>query len=93
MAVNFTPGRTPVVISTDISNVPYYAARSLLRMFIALGLSTVFTVVYGTAAARLRRAEKVLVLILDILQSAEHSPTRTSWAHECGAAVPAPAVI
>ncbi len=69
LAVNFTPGRTPVVISTDISNVPYYAARSLLRMFIALGLSTVFTLVYGTAAARLRRAEKVLVPILDILQS------------------------
>ena len=69
MAVNFTPGRTPVIISTDIANVPYYAARSLLRMFIALGLSTVFTLVYGTAAARLRRAEKVLVPILDILQS------------------------
>src|SRR6202021_1985690 len=69
LSVNFTPGRTPVVISTDISNVPYYAARSLLRMFIALGLSTVFTLVYGTAAARLRRAEKVLVPILDILQS------------------------
>ena len=69
MSVNFTPGRTPVKISTDISNVPYYAARSLLRMFIALGLSTVFTLVYGTAAARLRRAGKVLVPILDILQS------------------------
>ena len=69
LAVNFTPGRTPVVISTNISNVPYYAARSLLRMFIALGLSTVFTLVYGTAAARLRHAEKVLVPILDVLQS------------------------
>jgi NitT/TauT family transport system permease protein len=69
MSVNFTPGRTPVVISTDIANVPYYAVRSLLRMFIALGLSTVFTLVYGTAAARLRRAEKVLVPILDVLQS------------------------
>ena len=69
LSVNFTPGRTPVVISTDISNVPYYAARSLLRMFIALTLSTIFTLVYGTAAARLRRAEKVLVPILDVLQS------------------------
>jgi NitT/TauT family transport system permease protein len=69
LSVNFTPGRTPVVISTDISNVPYYAARSLLRIFIALGLSTVFTLAYGTAAARLRRAEKVLVPILDVLQS------------------------
>ena len=69
MAVNFTPGRTPVITSTDISNVPYYAARSLLRMYLALTLSTAFTLVYGTAAARLRRAEKVLVPILDILQS------------------------
>ena len=69
MTVNFTPGRTSVTISTDIADVPYYAARSLLRMFIALALSTVFTLVYGTAAARLRRAEKVLVPILDILQS------------------------
>ena len=51
LSVNFTPGRTPVVISTDISNVPYYAARSLLRMFIALGLSTlldVFTTFFFT---------------------------------------------
>jgi hypothetical protein len=37
-------------------------------MFLALALSTLFTLVYG-AAARLRRAEKVLVPILDILQS------------------------
>src|SRR3984885_15315464 len=69
MAVNFTPGRTPVIISTDIANVPYYAARSLLRMFIALSLSTIFALVYGTAAARLRRAEKGLAPILDVLQS------------------------
>ncbi len=69
MAVNYAPGRTFVKLNTDISNVPYYAARSLLRMFIALFLSTVFTLVYGTAAARLRRAEKVLVPILDVLQS------------------------
>jgi NitT/TauT family transport system permease protein len=69
MAVNFTPGRTRVQLSTDITDVPYYAARSLLRMFIALALSTVFTLVYGTAAARLRRAGKVLIPILDVLQS------------------------
>jgi NitT/TauT family transport system permease protein len=69
MTVNFAAGRTEVKLNTDISNVPYYAARSLLRMFIALFLSLVFTLVYGTAAARLRRAEKVLVPILDVLQS------------------------
>jgi NitT/TauT family transport system permease protein len=69
MTVNFAPGRTEVKLNTDIVNVPYYAARSLLRMFIALFASTVFTLVYGTAAARLRRAAKVLVPILDVLQS------------------------
>lgn len=56
-------------VSIDPANLPYYTARSLLRMFIALGISVVFTFVYATAAARLRRAEKVLVPLLDILQS------------------------
>jgi NitT/TauT family transport system permease protein len=56
-------------VSTSPSRLPYDAARSLLRMFIALFLSTVFTLVYGHAAARSRRAERVLVPILDILQS------------------------
>jgi NitT/TauT family transport system permease protein len=56
-------------VSTDPSNLPYYAARSLLRMFIALALSTGFTFVYGTAAARSRRLRTVLLPLLDILQS------------------------
>ena len=57
------------VVSTRIANLPYYAARSLLRMFIALGLSVAFTFVYATAAARSRRARVVLIPLLDILQS------------------------
>ncbi len=69
MTVNFTPGHSTEQISTNLSNLPYYAARSLTRLFIALGLSTVFTFVYGTAAARLPRAQKIMVPILDILQS------------------------
>ena len=56
-------------MSTDPANLPYYAVRSLLRMFVALILSVLFTFVYATAAARLPRAEKVLVPVLDILQS------------------------
>jgi NitT/TauT family transport system permease protein len=56
-------------ISTSPEHIPYDAVRSLLRMFIALFFSTVFTLAYGYAAARSRRAEKVLVPILDILQS------------------------
>ena len=56
-------------VSLDPAEIPYYAARSLLRMFIGLFLSVVFTFVYATAAARLPRAEKILLPILDILQS------------------------
>src|SRR5580693_1698229 len=57
------------VISTDPANLPYYAARSLLRIFNAFFLSVVFTFIYATAAARSRRARIVLIPILDILQS------------------------
>ncbi len=59
----------PSTVSTDPANLPYYAARSLLRMFAALAVSTLFAFVYATAAARLRRAEKVLLPTLDVLQS------------------------
>lgn len=59
----------PSTVSTDPALLPYYAARSLLRMFAALAVSVIFTFVYATAAARLRRAEKILVPLLDILQS------------------------
>jgi NitT/TauT family transport system permease protein len=63
------PARSVSTISTNPSLLPYYAARSLLRMFIALAISILFTFVYATAAARSRRAEKVLIPLLDILQS------------------------
>lgn len=68
-AVPWTVPSAPSSVSTDPSHLPYYAARSLLRMFAALGLSLVFTFFYATAAARSRRAEKVLIPLLDILQS------------------------
>lgn len=58
-SVPWTVETAPPSVSTDPANLPYYAARSLLRMFIALGVSIVFTFVYATAAARSRRAEKV----------------------------------
>jgi NitT/TauT family transport system permease protein len=56
-------------VTTRSSELPYYALRSLLRMFIALFVSVIFTFIYGTAAARSRRAAKVMIPILDILQS------------------------
>ena len=65
----FLPKTAPSTVSTDPANLPYYAVRSLFRMFIGLILSVLFTFVYATAAARLPRAEKVLIPVLDILQS------------------------
>jgi NitT/TauT family transport system permease protein len=65
----FLPKTAPSQVSTDPADLPYYAVRSLLRMFIALVLSVLFTFVYATAAARLPRAEKLLLPVLDILQS------------------------
>ena len=59
--------RTP--LSLDPSHLPEYAARTTLRMFVALALSLVFTFTYATWAAKSRRAELVLVPLLDILQS------------------------
>ncbi|MGY4708992.1 ABC transporter permease [Mycolicibacterium sp. CBM1] len=67
--VPWTVQSAPAAVSTDPAELPYYAARSLLRMFAALVFSVLFTFVYATAAARSRRAEKVLIPLLDILQS------------------------
>ncbi|WP_158888825.1 ABC transporter permease [Amycolatopsis anabasis] len=69
VSVPWDEATAPSTVSTDPAELPYYAARSLLRMFVALAISLVFTFVYATAAARLRRAEKVLLPVLDILQS------------------------
>jgi NitT/TauT family transport system permease protein len=65
----FLPKTAPSSVSTGPANLPYYAVRSLVRMFAGLLLALGFTFVYATAAARLRRLEKVLLPILDILQS------------------------
>lgn len=67
--VKFHPPDIIPAVTLDPHNLPNYAARSTLRMFIALFASTIFTLVYGYIAAHSQRAEKVLVPLLDILQS------------------------
>src|SRR6516164_3259535 len=67
--VRFNPPEIIPSVSLDPRNLPNYVARSTLRMFMALACSTIFTFIYGYAAARSRRAERVLVPLLDILQS------------------------
>jgi NitT/TauT family transport system permease protein len=56
-------------ISLDPSHLPEYALRTTLRMLAAIVASLVFTFIYATLAAKSRRAEMVLIPILDILQS------------------------
>jgi len=74
-AVGFHETMAPIstlktqVISLDPANLPEYAMRTTLRMLAAMVASLVFTLVYGTLAAKSRRAGQVLVPILDILQS------------------------
>ncbi len=56
-------------ISLDPWRLPEYALRTTLRMLAAIVASLVFTFIYATLAAKSRRAEMVLIPILDILQS------------------------
>src|SRR5579859_2803282 len=56
-------------MSLDPAHLPEYAARTTFRMFAALGLSLLFTLTYATWAAKSERAGRLLVPILDILQS------------------------
>ena len=63
------PERGVNPITLDPAALPGYAARTTLRMLAAMLLSLVFTLTYATWAAKSRRAELVLMPILDILQS------------------------
>ncbi|HEX7253458.1 MAG TPA: ABC transporter permease subunit, partial [Thermoanaerobaculia bacterium] len=62
------PIREAVVIDLDPRALPGYTLLSLSRGFAAYLLSLVFTLVYGTVAAHSRRAEKVMIPLLDIGQ-------------------------
>lgn len=68
MTVPFSAFQQPE-IRLDPLYLPYYAGRSLLRMFLAFAASLAFTLVYGYVAAKSPTAEKILIPLLDILQS------------------------
>lgn len=58
-----------IPISLDPMELPFYAVRTVVRMLIALFFSLLFTFVFGTWAAKSPRAERLLIPIIDILQS------------------------
>lgn len=68
MSVPYQLGQvTP--ISLDPHYLPGYALRTVLRMFIALFFSLLFTFTIATSAAKSKRAEKIIIPLIDILQS------------------------
>ncbi len=56
-------------ISLSPAALPVYALRTTLRILAALVASLIFTFIYATPAAKSRRAETVLIPLLDVLQS------------------------
>lgn len=68
MGAPLEAGRGPAIL-LDPRMLPYYAGRSLLRMFLAFAFSILFTIVYGYIAAYSRSAERILIPLLDVLQS------------------------
>lgn len=56
-------------ISLEPSTLPWYTLLSVGRMLAAYLLSLLFTLTYGRMAAYNRRAESILMPLLDVLQS------------------------
>jgi len=56
-------------ISLNPVRLPEYAVRTVLRMAAAMLASLLFTFTYGAVAAKSRRAEPILIPLLDVLQS------------------------
>ena len=65
----FGPFNPHVEISRDPTKLPMYAAYSLLRIAVAYVLSLGFALVYGYVAAYNAKAERIMIPLLDILQS------------------------
>jgi NitT/TauT family transport system permease protein len=69
MMVHFDAETQSLPISTHIRHIPYYAGRTLLRMWIAFGFSLIFTFSVGYAAAKNKLARAIILPFLDIMQS------------------------
>jgi NitT/TauT family transport system permease protein len=63
------PAISEARISMRPSALPVYAFDSLLRIAIAYVFSLLFAIAYGYAAARSAAAERILIPLLDVLQS------------------------
>src|SRR5579862_4377499 len=68
MAVPYELGQA-IPISLDPHHLPGYALRTVLRMLVALFFSLLFTFTFATWAAKSKRAERIIIPLIDILQS------------------------
>jgi len=64
-AQHLIPHNVPV----SIQHLPYYAFCSFYRMLAAYVIALLFSIIYGMAAARGRRYERILIPAIDIAQS------------------------
>jgi len=68
MLVAFDPASVPA-LDFSTGQIPYYAGRTLLRMWIAFCFSLVFAISLGYLAAKNNSARAVILPALDVLQS------------------------
>src|SRR5262249_15014261 len=68
MLVHFDPAAMPS-IDPSPSLIPYYAGRTLLRMWIAFCFSLAFAIATGYIAAKNKTARALILPALDVLQS------------------------
>jgi len=69
MAVSFHPSESQAQVDLHPSLLPYYAARSCLRMFIGLAISLVIAITLGSVTSRSPLAERLILPMVDVLQS------------------------
>lgn len=58
-----------IPISLSFGMLPFYAGRTVVRMLIAMLFSLLFTFIFGTWAAKSHRAERLIIPMIDVLQS------------------------
>lgn len=68
MAKPFQLGQ-PLTIHLDVMYLPYYLLRTIMRMFLALAVSLLFSFIFAALTTRFKTAERWMIPLLDVLQS------------------------
>ena len=57
------------LISLDYGNLGFYVMRTVFRMIIGIIISIIFSIIYASIALQSKKAEELMIPILDVLQS------------------------